>query len=112
MGKYPTVPPRDFNHIKILFSDMAAPGPICPELVQNKDDVRILLGRLSKTEMTELLEKELRERKVFTVGQLASLSSQEVNSLQEIRRWRSAEATVLDALKVEFTQILGIHKLN
>ena len=91
---------------------MAAPGPICPELVQNKDDVRILLGRLSKTEMTELLEKELRERKVFTVGQLASLSSQEVNSLQEIRRWRSAEATVLDALKVEFTQILGIHKLN
>lgn len=71
---------------------------ICPELIRNHEDVEIFFDQLSKNKTTtKLVKEEFRQKKIFRVGMLATLTLQEVDLFQEIKS--PAVQTVIEVLK-------------
>ena len=76
---------------------LPAPAAICPRLTACTESISTILHNLAPGQWAKILEADLRERKVGTVGELASLNAVTVKSLRGVKPPRVA--TVEGALK-------------
>jgi len=75
----------------------ASPDAVFPELADSSENISTIVHNLAKGTWAKVLEAELKQQKIITVGQLARMNSSEVRALRGVKP--DKEVTVKNVLK-------------
>jgi len=75
----------------------ASPDAVFPELADSSENISTIVHNLAKGTWAKVLEAELKQQKIVTVGQLARMNSSEVRALRGVKP--DKEVTVKNVLK-------------
>jgi len=75
----------------------ASPDAVFPELADSSESISTIVHNLAKGTWAKVLEAELKQQKIITVGQLARMNSSEVRALRGVKP--DKEVTVKNVLK-------------
>merc|ERR1719402_1678841 len=74
-----------------------SPDAVFPELADSSESISTIVHNLAKGTWAKVLEAELKQQKIITVGQLARMNSSEVRALRGVKP--DKEVTVKNVLK-------------
>jgi len=80
-----------------------SPQAVFPELSNSTENISTILHNLAAGTWAKVLETDLKQNQILTVGQLASMDSSQVRTLRGVKPPK--EVTVKNALKVFWTKV-------
>jgi len=80
-----------------------SPNAVFPELCNSGENISTIIHNLANSTWAKVLEADLRQNKIITIGQLARMNSSQVRTLRGVKP--DKEVTVKNALRAFWTKV-------